>query len=210
MKKLVFSLVAVFTLTVATSAQAGIEFGIEAGMNLSKVSLKNINSNFSPENRFGFYVGPKVNFSVLGIGGDAAILYSQKRLNLDDDYSRMLRSLEIPINLRYTLGLGKIIAIYAATGPQFGFNIGKTQWKHVFDGGDTTFKRQNMNVSWNIGAGVKLLKHLEVGLSYNIALTKYAKVLNIVGGSEASEFAKNPDNYNFKTNTFQIQVAYLF
>lgn len=209
MKKILVSMVALLTLAAATPAQAGIEFGIEAGLNLSKVNLSKLNENFSPDNRFGFYVGPKVNFSVLGIGGDVALLYNQKRLNLDDDYSRMLRSVEIPLNFRYTFGLGKLAAVYAATGPQFGFNVGNTEWKHVFDGGDTTFKRENMNVSWNIGAGVKLLKHLEIGLSYNIAITKYAKVLSIVG-SEAEEFAKSPKDYNFKTNTFQIQAAYLF
>lgn len=207
MKKILVSFVALLTLAAATPAQAGIEFGIEAGMNMSKVSFKNFNENFSADNRYGFYVGPKVNFSLLGIGGDAAILYNQKRLNLDDDYSRMLRSIEIPLNLRYTFGLGKIAAIYAATGPQIGFNIGNTEWKHVFDGQDTTFKRQNMNVSWNIGAGVKLLKHLEIGISYNIAITKYAKVLSIAGVSEEDVSSKN---YNFKTNTFQIQAAYLF
>lgn len=209
MKKILVSLVALLTIAAATPANAGIEYGIEAGMNLSKVSFKNLSSNFSPENRFGFYIGPKLNFSVLGIGGDVAILYNQKRLNLDEDYSRMLRSVEIPINLRYTIGLGSVASIYAATGPQFGFNVGNTKWSNLIEDTKTNFKRENMNVSWNIGAGVKLLKHLEVGLSYNIAITKYAKVLSAIDESTGKAI-ENPENYNFKTNTFQIQVAYLF
>ena len=209
MKKILVSLVALLSVAATTPAQAGIEYGIEAGMNLSKVSFKNFNENFSAENRFGFYIGPKLNFSLLGIGGDVAILYNQKRLNLDEDDSRMLRSVEIPLNLRYTFGLGKVAAIYAATGPQFGFNVGNTKWSTLIEDTKTNFKRENMNVSWNIGAGVKLLKHLEVGLSYNIAITKYAKVLSAIDESTGKAI-ENPENYNFKTNTFQIQVAYLF
>lgn len=209
MKKILVSLVALLSVAATTPAQAGIEYGIEAGMNLSKVSFKNFNENFSAENRFGFYIGPKLNFSLLGIGGDVAILYNQKRLNLDEDDSRMLRSVEIPLNLRYTFGLGKVAAIYAATGPQFGFNVGNTKWSTLIEDTKTNFKRENMNVSWNIGAGVKLLKHLEVGLSYNIALTKYAKVVSYFD-EKTGQTIQNPDNYNFKTNTFQIQVAYLF
>ena len=147
-----------------------------------------------------------------GVGrGDKVAILLMNCLEWLPIYFGILKSgaIAVPLNFRYTFGLGKIAAVYAATGPQFGFNVGSTEWKHVFDGGDTTFKRENMNVSWNIGAGVKLLKHLEIGLSYNIAITKYAKVLSIVG-SEAEEFAKSPKDYNFKTNTFQIQAAYLF
>ena len=54
-----------------------------------------------------------------------------------------------------------------------------------------------MNTSWNIGAGVKLINHLEIGLLYNIALSKYYKK----AGST---------DYDFKSNSFQIQAAYLF
>lgn len=213
MKKLLFSLLAAFVLLCATPAQAGIEFGVEAGMNMSKVKLHNFSDNFDSNNRYGWYFGPKLNISALGLGGDVALVYNQKRLSIsqdDDDYGRTLRSIELPINVRYTLGLGSLASIYFATGPQFGWNVGNKKWSAFEDGVNsvkTTFKRKNANVSWNIGAGVKLAGHVEVGLGYNFALTKYAKVIEWTG---ADVTADADQDYDFKANTFQIQVAYLF
>ena len=54
-----------------------------------------------------------------------------------------------------------------------------------------------MNVSWNVGAGVKLLGHFELGVGYNIMLGKYAKTYGA-------------GTYSFRYNTFQVQAAYLF
>lgn len=212
MKKILLSLFALLTLAAATPAQAGIEFGIQAGMNMSKVKFSNFNDNFDASNRYGFYFGPKVNFSLLGFGGDAAILYNQKRMNLDEDYSKTFRSIEIPVNARYTIGLGSVASVYVATGPQFGFNVGDKDWtwKGMTQSGKenaigSTFKKKNMNVSWNIGAGVKLFKHVEAGIGYNIMLSKYAEQIKDITGKDVDS-----DNYNFKTNTFTVQVAYLF
>lgn len=212
MKKLLFTLLTLLSLAFATPAQAGFEFGIQAGMNLSKVKFDKFNDNFDASNRYGFFVGPKVNFSLLGFGGDAAILYNQKRMNLDEDYSKTFRSIEVPINARYTFGLGSLASVYVSTGPQFGFNVGGKEWtwKGMTQSGTenafkSTFKRKNMNVSWNIGAGVKLFKHVEAGIGYNIMLSKYAEQIKDITGQDVDS-----DNYNFKTNTFTIQVAYLF
>lgn len=189
------------TLGIAQPAKAGIEFGIEAGMNLSKLSVsKNLKQFTDPQNRYGFYVGPKMNFNFLGFGGDVALLYNQRRLSLTDHTSKTFRSVEVPVNFRYTLGLSSIAAVYASTGPQFGFNIGNCKWGIT----DITvgriadaFKRENMNVSWNIGAGVKLAGHVELGIGYNIMLSKYSKTYGA-------------GTYSFRANTFQVQAAYLF
>lgn len=189
------------TLGIAQPAKAGIEFGIEAGMNLSKLSVsKNLKQFTDPQNRYGFYVGPKMNFNFLGFGGDVALLYNQRRLSLTDHTSKTFRSVEVPVNFRYTLGLSSIVAVYASTGPQFGFNIGNRKWglSDITKGGIVdAFKRENMNVSWNIGAGVKLAGHVELGIGYNIMLSKYAKIYGA-------------DTYFFRANTFQVQAAYLF
>lgn len=189
------------TLGIAQPAKAGIEFGIEAGMNLSKLSVsKNLKQFTDPQNRYGFYVGPKMNFNFLGFGGDVALLYNQRRLSLTDHTSKTFRSVEVPVNFRYTLGLSSIAAVYASTGPQFGFNIGNCKWgiTDITEGRIAdAFKRENMNVSWNIGAGVKLAGHVELGIGYNIMLSKYSKTYGV-------------GTYSFRANTFQVQAAYLF
>ena len=197
------------TLGIAQPAKAGIEFGLEAGMNLSKLSVsKNLKQFTDPQNRYGFYVGPKMNFNFLGFGGDVALLYNQRRLSLTDHTSKTFRSVEVPVNFRYTLGLSSIAAVYASTGPQFGFNIGNRKWgiTDITEGRiatpennvlSSTFTRKNMNVSWNIGVGVKLAGHVELGIGYNILLSKYAKTYGA-------------GTYSFRANTFQVQAAYLF
>lgn len=188
-------------LVMAIPASAQLQWGVLGGLNLSKVNTSSALDNLKTDNMAGWYLGPKVNFTlpIVGLGFDAALLYSQKKLNLDNE-STTFRSIEIPVNLRWTYGFSSLAAVYIATGPQFGFNVGNSKWTiddSIFANGKETFKKKNMSTSWNIGAGVKLLKHLEVGLLYNIALSKYYK-------------GAGSDSYNFKSNSFQIQAAYLF
>ena len=104
------------------------------------------------------------------------------------------------MNLRYNIGLGDAAAIYVATGPQFGFALNNMAWSQTVA---TNFSKNNMNTTWNVGAGVRLLKHLEVGLGYNFAIGKVGKAIVPTGDSRDVEL-------EYKANTFQVQVAYLF
>lgn len=198
MKKIFLSLI--FALVACVSVQAqSFKFGVEAGLNVSKLNTSDALANFSSSNRAGWYLGPKVKFStIFGLGFDAAFLYSQKRLEISDVDSKTFRSVEIPLNLRYNIGLGALASAYLATGPQFGFNVGNKTWnlQNITNIGQN-FEKENMSTSWNIGAGITVAKHLEIGLLYNIAISKYYK-------------AAGSQDYNFKSNSFQIQAAYYF
>ncbi|MDD7251373.1 MAG: outer membrane beta-barrel protein [Prevotellaceae bacterium] len=191
-----------FALT-ALTASAQIKFGVTGGLNLSKLSLNEM-PDISSSNRAGWYIGPKVeiNVPVAGLGIEAAIEYSQKDLRQKQDVTdaaktKHYRSIEIPVNLRYQFGLDAL-AVYVKTGPQFGFYIGDNTWQFA----QREYKMKSANINWNIGAGIKALSHLEIGVGYNFALTKYAKTLGITTGSD-----KQGD---FKANSFQVEVAYLF
>ena len=204
MKRIAKTLVLVLCLLTAGSASAQINFGITGGVNLTKVSFNKMPS-FDSNNRAGWYIGPKVECTIpiIGLGIDAAVEYSQRRVNINEDNtnassSNFYKSIEIPISLRYQFGLESLAAIYVHTGPQFGFNVGDKNWKTSYSE-ITSFEWKKSNVSWNFGAGVKLLKHLEAGINYNVALSKYAKVLK-VGDTESS----------IKANGWQFQVAYIF
>jgi len=188
----------------AVPALAGIGWGIEAGLNLSKLNFKNVSTNFQAKKRAGFFIGPKVSFSLLGFGGDAAILYNNRSLGLADGASKTMHSIEVPINARYTFGLGSKLAIYASTGPQFGFNVGGKKWSQLVGSEADTFEMKNANVSWNFGVGIRAMSHVEVGLGYNLAFTKAAKILERAGVDVSAQ------NQNFKTNSFTVHVAYLF
>lgn len=190
--------------TVAAQAQS-FSYGITAGYNLSKVKVSGYTENFSSDNRAGWFLGPKIAFNtVLGIGVDAALEYSQRKLytNINDTRdTETYRTIEIPINLRYNIGLGKKAGVYIATGPQFGFSLQKMDWSNVGTG--SNFSKENMNTTWNIGGGLRLLNHFEVGIGYNFALGKIGKAIVNEGTNDEHEL-------KYKTNTFQVQLTYLF
>ena len=56
--------------------------------------------------------------------------------------------------------------------------------------------KKKAEVGINVGAGVKLLNHLQVGANYNIPLGKTASFEDVEG--------------SYKTKTWQVSVAYIF
>ena len=202
MKKFFLAVAMLFIIGGATTASAQFKFGLVAGMNMSKLSFDN-GKYFDSDNRAGWYVGPKVwfNIPIVGLGVNASAQYSQRRMNVKSgdgedavSDSKNLNTIEIPINVRYTLGLGSIASVYAETGQQFGFNVGNKTVSEVA-------KFKSSNVTWNVGIGARVLGHLEAGVGYNIALSKFGELV-----PDALTGTKN----DFKSNTWQVQVAYLF
>lgn len=80
------------------------------------------------------------------------------------------------------------------------------EWDYF--GSGANFDRSNMNTTWNIGAGLRLLGHLEIGVGYNFALSRTGKNIfeNFVGEAGHS----NDYELRYRANSFQVQVAYLF
>ena len=199
MKKALIVVFAAFIAFGTQQAKAQIDFGIVAGMNVSKADFKHPQNSIKTKNRCGWFVGPKVEFTVplVGIGADVALQDSQRNINVENiegEKTKKLNTIEIPVNIRYQFGFSSLASAYIATGPQFGFNIGSGKFNEITG---VDYKVKNSILTWNIGAGVKLLKHLEAGVGYNIALTKFAKY---TGTQESS----------FKSNTFQVHVGYFF
>ena len=200
MKKTIIIMLVALVGVGAQQAKAQIDFGIVGGLNVSKADFKHVGNNLKSENRCGWFIGPKAEFTVplVGIGADASLLYSQRNINVEDvagEKNNHLNTIEIPLNIRYQFGFSSLAAAYIATGPQFGFNVGSKKIKEVAN--LDYYKVKNSILTWNIGAGVKLLKHLEAGVAYNIALSKFAKY---TGTQESS----------LKSNTFQMHVGYFF
>ena len=132
---------------------------------------------------------------LVGLGFDAAVQYSERGAKVEDGSSKTLRSFEVPINFRYSVGLASVASVYFATGPQFGFNIGNKNW-NITD--TSNYQLKKSTVSWNFGVGTRLVNHLELGVGYNLILGKMAKV------------AGNNGDYSYRANSWQIQVAYIF
>ena len=199
MKKFLTVVVLFAALMTAVPAQAEVKFGLKGGLNLTSISLDA--NAISKSNQAGFFIGPTFKFTIpiVGLGFDASALYDQRKAK-SDDVDIKQQSIQIPVNLRYGIGLGSTASIYFFAGPQFGFNVGDKTIKSVVD--EWTFK--SSNVSGNVGAGLMLLGHLQVSVNYNFALGKTGELDEYLPG------AVNAIKENGKLNAWQIGVAYFF
>lgn len=200
-------------LATAIPSEAQIKFGLKGGLNITDMSMDS--KVLDASNRTGFFIGPSVKFTlpVVGLGIDASALYDQRESKLKaseenalgTDYTSTTvkqQSINIPINVRYTFGLGDIAGVYLAAGPQFGFNVGDKN-VNLKDMANYEFKSANFSV--NVGLGVTIIKHLEIGATYNIACGKTGEAtLKSVAGNVAESIG------NGKSNAWQISAAYYF
>ena len=191
MKKIFSTLVIMACLLLAVPAQALVKFGLKGGLDVSKLDNK------VGDNTTGFFVGPMVDVTlpIIGLGIDVAALYSQSGLDVNNKNSEKLKSVEIPVNLKWTLGLGSTLGVYVAAGPQFGFSI-NDGWKQLMEESNKSF------VSVNVGAGLKLLRHLQVGVNYNIGASKL--------GDMIVESADGDLRSSIRKNSWQVSLAYMF
>ena len=165
MKKIISVLMVAVCLMMAAPAQAQLHFGVKGGLNISKLSFSK--DAFKGDNKTGFFVGPMAEFTlpIIGIGADVAALYSQTDLGADGEKTMKLKTFAVPVNLKWSFGLGSMLGAYIAAGPQFDFNIGNKTWTR-----ELSLKKST--TSFNVGAGLKLIRHLQLGVNYNIALSK--------------------------------------
>ena len=204
-KRLIIAVAVVLMMMAAIPSMAQVKFGVKGGLNVTKMSVSS--DVYSADNNNGFFIGPTVKFTlpIVGLGIDAAALYDERKGSLVrfDNKSEdvKFKSINVPVNLRWNIGLGSLAGIYLAAGPQFGFALGD-----FGDAWDSSFyKKENMNVSINLGAGLSLLKHLELGFTYNIQTKdSYAITEDWAGGNLGRQVT------DIKTNAWQISAAYYF
>lgn len=182
-------------------AQAQVSFGIEGGLNETKLSLNQSDLEESISNKSGFFIGPTVRFTlpIVSLSMDAAVLYDQREAEVKDTGEKLQqKSVQIPIHARYGFGLGAFASLYLYAGPQFGFNVGgDTEKQKVSD-----WSLKTANISGNAGLGLMFANHLQVSVNYNFALSKNAEYKIIKDGVE--------DNAKVKNNAWQIALAYYF
>ncbi|MBR1667205.1 MAG: porin family protein [Bacteroidaceae bacterium] len=210
MKKSILSLavlVAAFTFTLPSQAQ--VKFGIKAGLNVNSVSLKDLQSNIKADNKTGFFAGvtADVTIPLAGLGADASLLYDNKVIGVTEngaEANKTLHYVDLPINLKYTIGLSSLASVYIATGPQFSWNVGDRNWKlSNYQGFTEDWELKKSEFSWNVGAGVTVLSHLRVGYNYNIGIGNTAETTVLGVGNQAIKG-------KLKNNTHQISLTYLF
>ena len=197
MKK-IFSafMIAVCCMLMAMPVQAQLlKWGVKGGVNMTKIDWDG-GYKGNKDNSTGFFIGPMAEFNipVVGLGIDASLLFAQRGIKISDggeEATVKQNGLDIPVNLKYNIGLGSLVGLYVAAGPDFYFDFAGNK---TIDGVKTDKKKAEVGI--NVGAGVKLLNHLQVGANYNIPLGKTASFEDIEG--------------SYKTKTWQVSVAYIF
>lgn len=203
MRKLFLTLSLLACCATAAWSQSLLKFGVRGGLDLDKVSFDK--SALSDNNRLGFFIGPMVELRVpiVGLNVDGALLYhnSEVKADITDDDDDIeakstLHALDIPITVKYVFGLGSKLSVFAGTGPQFSFNLGK---KKILD---NNYTLKSSDFSWNVTAGVRLLSHLQVAYNYNIGIGKTADATD--------DAIKALIGKSLKHNTHQVSLSVIF
>lgn len=193
-------------------ASAQFSWGLRGGLNLvnNDITAVSKESASSKDSYTGFFFGPmaEVQVPIIGIGVDVAALYSQKGVELPDTSTMKNQSLSIPLSLKYSLGLGNFAAVYFAAGPQLDFRIGDLN-KSFNDGNEVKdFALEKSSWSINVGAGVKLISHIQAGINYNIPVSKEGAVKVIDNPTPGAVIDNEP--VDFKSSTLQFSLTWTF
>ena len=192
MKKIVSVLMVAVALMMAAPAQAQlIKFGVKGGMNFSKLDTDVQSWKDAMDSSTGYFIGPmaEVTLPLVGLGVDGAVMFSQRGRG-----EAKQQGLEIPVNLKWSFGLGSMLGFYLAAGPDFYYNFK--------DDDSVMLETKKSQVAVNLGAGLKLLRKLQVGVNYQIPLSdSYHYSNKVVDGITES---------GVKNKTWQASLAYIF
>ena len=174
MKKITGLVLVILMTFVALPAKSQLKFGLKGGLNISTVHL---NSDLlKADNVTGFQIGPMLETTIplLGVGFDAAILYSQKGMDVKSSTgtSTDVKTdyIDVPVNLKWKFGL-PIVKAYLSAGPYVGFRVGGDKFWDVPGSVVGQVKAKNFSAGLNFGVGAELISHLQVGFNYGLGLT---------------------------------------
>ena len=206
----------VMAVAFAMPSEAQVNFGIKGGLNFTNMSFDKSSVDDFLKNKAGFFAGVTVKFQlpIVGLGVDGAALYDQREGDIEvytgfsdnDKTTEKLKSqsIQIPINLRYEIGLGESANIFIFAGPQFGFNIGNKVNELWNDAAEWRLKTSNFSA--NVGLGFTLMSHLQLSANYNIALGTTGEVDAKLALDQTWKTAIG----EAKANSWQIALAYYF
>ena len=214
MKK--FYVMMLMAVAFAMPSKAQVSFGVKGGLNFTNMSFDKGSIDDILKNKTGFFAGltVRVSLPVPGLAIDGSALYDQREGDVevytgfsDNDKSTeklKSQSIQIPINLRYEIGLGESANVFIFAGPQVGFNIGdktKDLWSDMAE-----WRLKSSNFSCNVGLGFTIMSHLQLTANYNIALGKTGEVDFKSAVDKTWDTVKG----DAKANSWQIALAYYF
>lgn len=245
MKKKICLTAFIAALLFVLPAQAQFCWGIKGGVNLGNndlTVLKDRGRVLSMNSYTGFFLGPKaeVRIPAIGLGCELSAFYAHQGMKLASSETFKQNSFQIPLNIKYSFGLGNKANIFVAAGPEFGFNVGETTmlvnnlWNDDsgnIQGNISEYSVEKSILSINVGLGFTLFKHFQMGINYNMPWSKTGEFAYIEASKiENATEIQNSENItmdnvktlagtgenvknaynNIKSGTVQVSVAYLF
>ncbi len=214
MKHIRLILTAIALLATCVGAYAGniLRFGPKVGVEVNSMRLNS--EIFDSDNRAGFTGGLmlEANVPVIGLSFDLSVMYvhrvnynsikvidygpNEKDLVTNENYKKR-DYIELPLNIKYRFSLpvvGNIVSPYVFTGPSIAF---LTSSKAISE----AYENKSFDVSWNVGAGVQLFSHLQIGASYGFGITKTVKNIGLTN---------NAVDVTGRSNYWTVTAAWLF
>ncbi len=200
--------VALLATTFVTNAQ--IRFGVKAGLNVNRLSLKNVSENLNSDNGCGFTGGvmTEIGIPLGGLAADVSFMYTHmtgktnittndaEGMPVVESIHQSKNFLEIPVNLKYKFGLPVVnymLSPYILTGPTFAFKMGD---------GSSLIRTKDVQYSWNFGLGFEIVKHLQIQAAYSLGINNILKTTGLATSTS--------NDIKLKNNYWTVTAAYLF
>ena len=197
-KNVIYVLLVVLMATIsAVPGWSQVRFGVRGGITLGELRFdRNV---IDSDNRMGYCGGLllDLNIPVVGVGAEVSVMYTHRN-NRMTDHDRLYKHhyIDIPVYARYRLGLKDLEHIFAPivfTGPSFSI---------LFDeNAPSNYKNSKTYLSWDVGAGMDLFRHLRLTATYGIGMSKAMKYID-------REYDGN--QVAGKDRYWTISAAYLF
>lgn len=198
------SLLVFLMLLSASLFAGGFTWGVDAGWDIRKIHLNS--KALDVDNRTGWFIGPRAIMALplTGLSLEGSVLYNQRKMAFQDiednaQIEKQLSYLVFPVNVRYKISLLKLIGAYISTGPQWSRYINGSKNLNFFD--SLHLRVDGSTLSWNVGAGVDLANHLQVGFTYNFGIDDHFWT---------SDMQEKVNSFKANKNSCQIRVSCSF
>lgn len=165
-------------------------FGLKAGGNFSNFT----NADFDTEGMAGFHAGALVNFKITDkLSVQEEFLFSSQGVKFKDDVfgkdNIKINYMTVPLMLKYRTNPG----IFFEAGPQIGFRISE-------DTDNMTIKEFSKKLEYGVAGGLGYQSKSGFGIS-----ARY-----IAGLSDVGDFKLSNVKTDFRNNTIQASIFYIF
>lgn len=192
MRKLYFVCLFMTLFACVVPASAQLKYGVSGGLLMKELDFSKMNSEVS---RQGWYVGPTVEIGLpLALKVDGSVQYTHYELTCGEEVLKQ-NYISIPLNLKLSFGLPKLVGFYLAGGPQFDNRLDGSEKIWELEGDKFALNKNSM--SWNVGGGFRVLGRIQVGITYNIV--KKEK------GDNAEDMVDS-----FRKNSWRVGATVLF